>query len=121
MTVQIDELWDRARTEGLPPALRDKALQLDNSRFQNLVELVEDLAAKVPDRKAAKGQPELLAPAAHWLLRIELCVHMQVLLTMLGRLLSARMHLVCTPASLPGHVACTHTAGAGGDCLAPAC
>lgn len=70
--VLVDELWDRARTEALPPAWREKAAAEDQRSFRNVVELVQELAAKVPDRESAEAQPQLFTDA-EWMSHIELC------------------------------------------------
>ena len=70
---QILELWDDARVQSLPSDLREAVQHEEPQRFENLVKLVEGIAAKVPDKQVAQDKPHVFTEAAEQMAHIELC------------------------------------------------
>ena len=76
--VQMEDVYDRALIEGLPPALREHVLQDEHKRFENYCELVADFARSVPDEQAVAARRAEFTEAAVWQSHIDWCALLHV-------------------------------------------
>jgi hypothetical protein len=72
--VQLEDRWERARVDGLPPDVREEVEKNEHQRCKNMVSLVRAFESSVPDRATAAAHPELFADAASWMFHIDMCV-----------------------------------------------